>query len=420
MSRRPSAVLSVFTFAMLASACAPPTDPTNELAALGQRTQPNDAGAAVEDTPPVAGGSLPPVWRIGPEVAQARFEETAVRFAVAARRLSELSYEMGIWADQAPSSNSHRLLECGASCSTLRGAESLVEWWARNTDTGQRHELHRGEFLAVFASSGGSRHSRIRLDRLHWASADSVLRAELRAALATTPIAWNEREQQRGPEFGWLLQAACRYDGAAMGLDATKGRALLSAAIGSAKRAATEAGTHELEGLSLCLRVHRDSPAEGLGNSYEAVSKALDRAQDVAFEEMRSDGQLYVRNPTFDRCAGSTCTLLADLSKQAHFFEWTGVGPSVTLDESMLVALARLESLATEAVEVLEDEFDSSSPHPVWLPLFASASSHSVHVAGHLESWRASNAATLEVLNTGRGSIPRGLAASRADTTDIP
>lgn len=378
----------VLAAAMLASGCAPSTEVANALEETQDLARADRHAVGSGGIPPVVRADPPAVLRIGPEVAQTRFEEIRDRFGVATRRLVELSYEEKIWADEAPSSNSHRLLECGASCRKLNGTGSLVEWWASATDSGQLHQLHRGEFLAVFARSGGSPLHRIQLDEEQWISASALLQEGLAETLSDTPAAWNKREQTRGLEHGWLLQAACRYHGASMGLDAAEGRELLAAAVESAGRAATEAGTHELEGLSLCLSAHRDAPALQLAASYEEVSETLEDAQMTAFSRMRDDGQLYVEAQTFDGCTGETCEVLAALSKQAHFFEWTAIGPSVELDDEMLVALSRLETLATDAVEVLEGEFASPGPQRRWLPLFASASSHSAHVMGHFARWQ--------------------------------
>lgn len=386
MTRSRSTVQWVFA-AVVASGCVP-SDRVHQLddrrIARSDVAAPPIEGVAMEAT------ELRTIVRGGSKEGRVRFERSRQALDAAVERLVRRSYDAKLWLDHVPSSNSHRLLICGNACRTLDGTESLVEWWAGDLTQKKLHQLHRGEFVAVVSSAGLSPTHRVRVagregDR---ATVEDILKDRLTESLVEHPQPWNERERGRGIEHGWLLQAACRYHGASMGLDSKQGEELLRRTIESATRGATEAGAHELEGLAICLNAHAREPATELVDPYTSVSRALADSRASVLSKMNDDGQLYVDDPRFDDCAGEVCDVLADLSRQAHFFEWSAVGPSVELDEEMLRALSRLNELATKAASLLDAELDEAPDPRMWFPLFASASSHTAHVAQHLQRWQ--------------------------------
>lgn len=353
-------------------------------------TSPEAVAAPIIDSVESLPRPVPPPVVHGPEGGALVLDRTILGIETASARLMDRADAMSLWSDVAPSSNSHRLLACGAECRTSDGRHSLVDaWLSSSLDRRGMHALHRGELLSVLADVDVPQSRPIRLDEGLEAPLSEVLDETIAATLGSPVEPWNRREAGRGTEYGWLVQAACRYRGASMGRPAAEAEALLRGTIEAAARASTEGGTHELEGLATCASIQRHEPAPGLEVVYAEVEQALHRARREHTAGMRDDGQLYAEDETFDDCSGPVCRTLAELNRQAHFFEWAALDPGLELDAAMMVALGRMEALSERAARLVEDtETDAAAGPPRWLPLLASAATHSAHVARHMRRWR--------------------------------
>ncbi|PRP91719.1 hypothetical protein ENSA5_52990 [Enhygromyxa salina] len=278
-----------------------------------------------------------------------------------------------IWLDEAASSTSHKLLACGRDCARSQGTGSLWQHWKLSMSWDALRELHRGEFLALAADLDVPRTDSLLLSDGELLSIDELLTQTLDDAADPSVGHWNAMEAEHDHELGWVRSAACRYLSTTE-LEGSAWREVLRAdALPSSL--ATEAGTHELEGIAICEALH--------GHEDSALRWALNQrlANDLA--AMAPDGQLYRHDESFTSCpAGDTaCELFSELNRQAHFFEWVSELPELRVDAELERALARWAALVDEAEGLL------ASGAPLTLHgrmLAASASSHTVHAADRL------------------------------------
>lgn len=283
-----------------------------------------------------------------------RCEALAWRSGKAARLFWEKAINAADWPLDTPSVTSHILLACGHECDSPGNPDGLVDaWFLGGLNEPEAPLLHRGELSALAAELGLRRSKPIM-----WSSDEVTTVGEWVDQMATEFAVppkqpWDGREVEKGPVYGWELQAICTFydpdDVLPNGLRVSEA-ALAVAQAGP--NLATEAGAHDLEGLALCLAEQRAQPHTGDPDAWAQIQAVLDEHLQSDLESMTSSGQIYDGLDGFSTCGAGDplCEPMEELVRQAHFIEWsTLIQPTCT--PSYARALQRFAELNEELSE---------------------------------------------------------------------
>lgn len=272
------------------------------------------------------------------------------------RRLSAQAEELGVWDLAAPSLAVHQLIACESGCDEPGEApDSLVDrWLLLNLSKEALPGLHRAQLVETLA------HHRVPLERtvifsdLDARSVAELLDAERRAFSLDADPPHGTSEMVYGPELGWLLAALCHYGGPGARV---RGEidvpAVISHLLDNGVNRRLEGGSHELEGLAHCLDAYRSAAAAGPPASaeevYSRLATFLTAEVRATLESRASSGQLHAgQSEGWSACpeaAPEPCPALADLSKQAHFFDWATLIPGLVETPGLGEAASRLLEL---------------------------------------------------------------------------
>ncbi len=326
---------------------------------------------------------------VGAEAATAGpCEASAQAAAVGAQALFLAAQGEDVWPLETPSVTSHILLACGLECESPYNSDGLVDdWFLGVLAENEERKLHRGELLALAAEMG------LRLDKpIMWRSKDvssvGELLDETVAEFSVPPgELWDEREGSKGPVYGWEIQALCTYLGPVGEL---RPGLMVSEAVAQVAKAgpnvATEGGTHDLDGLALCLAEYRASGSSDpdARAHYELVEEVLAERLEQDLSQITPSGQVYADDSSFDACTdkhGPLCEQLVALVRQAHFIEWSSLYvPSCS--EPYNRALQHFTALTEDIAPQVSDA------EGWWnLSMMLTASTHALHAARRL-AWR--------------------------------
>ena len=310
------------------------------------------------------------------------------RIETHAQALFDRVDRMARWPAFHPSVATHRLLACGRSCSSPDDTASFLEAWfdgAMHED--DLHLLHRGELLALAADLGLPLETTVSFTSGSSTTLHDLLQEAQRALDVPPPTPWNPREQRKGPEYGWLLQAFCTYLGPTAPLNETWSvEDLIASITAQGINTRTEAGTHELEGLATCLHQHTARGPATTSPAYAALAQILTDRLQADLDQITPDGQLYPDAPNFSRCVeeNAGCRLLTDIIRQAHFLEWAALVPGFASEDRVPLVLARLDVLLERAHRDLDEAWiDRHALHPA---LVLAATSHTLHALQKLHA----------------------------------
>jgi len=316
--------------------------------------------------------------------------DEAQRGAEGARALFTAASKLHTWPVHYPSVVSHRLLACGRDCPTEGNDDGLLDdWFMGHLTEDDAPKLHRGELLALAAELDLRPGKPLRFASGSYATVGELL-ADAAATHAVPPTTlWDGREGTKGAVYGWELQAFCQYLGPVGAIrDGWTVPEAVAAVAAIGPNTHTEAGTHDLEGLALCMAESRgvDLPAEA-DRVYGEVETVLNRRLDQDLAQA-VDGQLYRDDDSFDGCSSDSiaCDHLAMLLRQAHFVEWSSLAePSCT--EPYRAALTRFADLTEATRTALDDPDALESTQDPMSALTVLASTHALH-AGRRLAWR--------------------------------
>lgn len=259
-----------------------------------------------------------------------------------------------IWSFLNPSLITHKFLACGNTCKDKHGRSLHEEWLGKNLWEHQTTYMHRGELLYTLAEISAPLDVTVNLLPHNKVSVSDLLNQQKEHFRMPFKEFKNKREQQKGIEYGFLLRGLCHY----LGPDgAINDQYTIPDVIQSITKTGingnTEAGTHELEGIAFCYKHYANAKANRTFDnkaitSYKLAGEYLNKTINDTLDAMNKDGQLYGLDNSFYNCTepDELCQLMANLIKQAHFFEWAlYVRHEMFNDDRAKTSLKRLDDL---------------------------------------------------------------------------
>ncbi len=259
-----------------------------------------------------------------------------------------------IWSFLNPSLITHKFLACGNTCKDKHGRSLHDEWLGKNLWEHQTTYMHRGELLYTLAELSAPLDTRVNLLPHTKVSVGDLITQQKDDFRMPFKEFKNKRELQKGIEYGFLLRGLCHY----LGPDGVINDQftipdVIRRVIKTGINYNTEAGTHEFEGIAFCFRKYANAKTsrsfdEKTIASYEMAEEFLNKAINDTLDNINEDGQLYYLDKSFYTCAepDELCQLMANLIKQAHFFEWAlYVQYEILDDDRAKTSLKRLNDI---------------------------------------------------------------------------
>ncbi len=332
-----------------------------------------------------------PKDRLPSEKANQKLVAMSDSLTLIAEDLYALSFDLELWNRENPSVLIHYLLACNSRAS--KGDECYQEykkWVTGNIHQEDLTRLHRGQFLSVSASLGIGLESPVFFQSGDLVAIEEILDYE-KANFAIPPAHFfNYREAQYGHEYAWHLRAFCHYCSPEATINEEFAiKDILDTLLIQTPNVKYEEGTHEYEGMAMCLQMFKKSNRKEkiYLEKYNLIEKYLQQSVRHFLDSLPSNAQFYAQSIHFDGqnfygCQENIyCRTFNDANKQAHFFEWAMLVEGTAKHPNFEKALARLLSLAKETKRLALEINENDKEHETKV-LLISAVSHLVSAAG--------------------------------------
>lgn len=263
----------------------------------------------------------------------------------------------------------HRLLGCLNECHLDDDIRLFETWLNGHIPDAALGHFHPGQLLSLLSDLGLPLNTSIKLLSGRQVTALDLLKIE-RTRFDFPPKLPTTSEKMRGPEYGWLFKSFCRYIGPNELINKKWSVAnAISTLIKNGRPDTIEAGSHELQGLSECLRVWDETQQPTNSDkstiehdTYELLRTFLFEQVQLHLSELDVNDQAYNNREDFATCVDeqNLCKLVTDLNKQAHFLEWALLLP-VSADVDLSPALQRLDDLTRDVAFAVDESWTGRS-----------------------------------------------------------
>lgn len=255
----------------------------------------------------------------------------------------------------------HQLLACGEQCQTPSGQTVSEAWLDRKIEIEASGAFHPGQLIATALELGLHLDAEIRFSSGEKLTIGDLLASE-RERFGMPPRPSTVSEERRGTEYGWLLRSFCGYLGPEAEINDTWNVLdVLNALVENGIPDASEAQTHELEGMAICTELHLRSEVKSdeARATYEKVQTFLTRRLRQTMSSANEEGQVYSERDDFDSCEDEdgVCERLGDLNRQAHFLEWAILVAPYAADVSFARVVDRFAELCAGLITDIDRDF---------------------------------------------------------------